>query len=201
MVAVRAPTTIEKTRLILRKPVTSDAEAVFAAYATDASVTRHLGWPRHRTIDDTRDFLAFSTAEWARWPAGPYLVCARVDGRVLGGSGFAFETPQRASTGYVLARDAWGRGYATETLRAIVTTAVDLGVQRLYALCHPEHRALARVLEKCDFQLEGRSVVTPSFRTWRSASRATSSVMRRFSRGVLLSSRIGGDHDNWPTDT
>ena len=155
MVAVRAPTTIETARLILRKPVTGDAEAMFAAYASDAAVTRHLGWPRHRTIDDTRGFLAFSTAEWERWPAGPYLVCARDDRRVLGGSGLAFETPHRASTGYVLARDAWGRGYATETLRAIVATAVDLGVQRLYALCHPEHRASARVLEKCGFELEG----------------------------------------------
>ena len=48
MVALRAPATIETARLILRKPVTGDAEAVFAAYASDAAVTRHLGWPRHQ---------------------------------------------------------------------------------------------------------------------------------------------------------
>jgi RimJ/RimL family protein N-acetyltransferase len=33
--------------------------------------------------------------------------------------------------------------------------AATLGVTRLYALCHPEHRASSRVLEKCGFGLEG----------------------------------------------
>jgi len=40
----------------------------------------------------------------------------------------------RAMTGYVLARDAGGRGYATEALGAMVETARTLGVRRLYAL-------------------------------------------------------------------
>jgi len=61
----------------------------------------------------------------------------------------------RAMTGYVLARDAGGRGNATEALGAMVETARMLGVRRLYALCHHEHRASARVLEKCGFMREG----------------------------------------------
>jgi RimJ/RimL family protein N-acetyltransferase len=32
--------------------------------------------------------------------------------------------------------------------------ASGLQVARLYALCHPEHRASSRVLEKCGFTLE-----------------------------------------------
>src|SRR6185295_14710351 len=61
----------------------------------------------------------------------------------------------RAMTGYVLAKDAWGRGYATEALSAMVGVAKNSGLRRLYALCHHEHRASARVLEKCDFAREG----------------------------------------------
>jgi RimJ/RimL family protein N-acetyltransferase len=53
-------------------------------------------------------------------------------------------------------RDAWGHGYATEALAAIVVVARDLGVQRLYALCHPNHPASVHVLEKCGFVLEDR---------------------------------------------
>ena len=49
----------------------------------------------------------------------------------------------RAMTGYVLARDAGGRGYATEALGAMVETTRTPGVRRLYALCHHEHRASA----------------------------------------------------------
>ena len=102
--------------------------------------------------------------QWSRWPAGPYLIESRSDHKLLGGTGLGFETPSRAVTGYVLARDAWGNGYATEALTAIVNIAEGLGVVRLYALCHPDHPASARVLEKCGFRLEQRLDNPQSFR-------------------------------------
>src|SRR5688500_18063400 len=116
---MKAPDTIQTPRLVLRRPRPEDAEAIFARYASDPEVTRYVGWLVHTSVEDTRTFLAFAAAEWEHWPAGPYLVCARAGGTLLGGTGLAFETPQRAMTGYVLARDAWGRGYATEALQAM----------------------------------------------------------------------------------
>lgn len=152
---MKAPETIETPRLVLRRPRTDDAEAIFVRYASDPEVTRFVGWPVHTSLDHTRAFLAFSDAEWERWPAGPYLVHARAGGALLGGTGLAFETPQRAMTGYVFGRDAWGQGYATESLRAMVDLAPRCGVQRLYAVCHTQHAASSRVLEKCGFACEG----------------------------------------------
>lgn len=160
MAAARAPERIETARLVLRRPWASDCEAIFSRYSSDPEVTRFLGWPMHRSLDQTRAFLRFSEAEWQRWPAGPFLIEARpgstlLGGTLIGGTGLAFETPFRASTGYVLARDAWGAGYASEALRAMVALAADLRVRRLYALCHPDHPASRRVLERCDFAREG----------------------------------------------
>jgi ribosomal-protein-alanine N-acetyltransferase len=146
---------IETARLLLRRPVAGDAAAMFERYAGDADVTRFVGWPRHRTVADTLAFLDFSDAEWNRWPGGPYLIVSRADGRLLGSTGLGFEAPDRAVTGYVLAKDSWGQGYATEALHAMVDRARRLGVVRLYALCHPQHRASRRVLEKCAFACEG----------------------------------------------
>jgi ribosomal-protein-alanine N-acetyltransferase len=148
---MKGPERIETARLLLRKPVLDDAEAVFSRYASDPEVTKYLAWPRHGSIEHTRLFLRFSDAEWERWPVGPYLIEFKDDLQLLGGTGLAFETRTIASTGYVLARDAWGRGYATEALVAIVTLARELGVAHLYALCHPDHPASVRVLEKCNF--------------------------------------------------
>ena len=142
-------------RLVLRRPLPSDADAIFARYASDAEATRLLSFSRHRSIAATRTFLAWSEAEWSRWPAGPYLVESRESGTLLGSTGLSFETPQRAATGYVLARDAWGRGYATEALAQVVATARECGVLRLYALSHPENEASLRVLAKCGFECEG----------------------------------------------
>jgi ribosomal-protein-alanine N-acetyltransferase len=133
-----------------------DAETIFGRYAGDAEVTRYVGWPRHKSVADSRAFLDFSESEWSRWPAGPYLIESRLDQRLLGSTGFAFESLSVAMTGYVLARDSWGRGYATESLTAIVEIARELKVLQLCALCHPDNTASIRVLEKCHFCLEQR---------------------------------------------
>ena len=146
---------LETERLLFRRPVASDVLDIFERYASDADVTRYLAWPRHLSVDDTRTFIAFSDAEWARWPAGPLLIVSRADGSLLGGTGIGFETRGRAITGYVLARDAWGRGYATEALAAMVQLARASGVERLSATCHADHRASWRVMEKCGFTREG----------------------------------------------
>jgi ribosomal-protein-alanine N-acetyltransferase len=150
-----APDRIETPRLELRRPLEGDADAIFSRFSSDPDVTRLVGWPMHRSLDDARRFLAYSDAQWRQWPAGPYLILSRSDGSVLGSTGLAFETPFRAQTGYVLAKDVWGRGLATEALDAMVGLARATGVRRLYALCHHSHSGSARVLEKCDFAREG----------------------------------------------
>ncbi len=148
---MKAPGQLETTRLILRQPHLRDASEIYERYATDAEVTKFLGWPRHRSLQDTEAFLQFSAQEWDRWPAGPYLILSRANGQLLGSTGFGFQTPQEAMTGYVLARDAWGKGFATEALTAMVEVAARIGVTRLFAPCHPENRPSYRVLEKCGF--------------------------------------------------
>lgn len=148
-------TTIETHRLLLRRPRSDDLIAIFRRYAGDPEVTRFMSWPRHRSLADTEAFLAFSNSEWQRWPVGPYLIFSGDGGLLLGATGLNFSTSSLAETGYVLARDAWGQGYATEALRAMVGIAPEVGVQRLFAHIHTQHRTSARVLEKCGFILEG----------------------------------------------
>ncbi len=149
---MRAAETITTSRLALRRPGPADAEAIFE-YASDPEVTRLLAWPRHTAVADSRGFLRFSDEAWAIGP-GPYLIVDG-DGGVVGSSGLEVETPYRAATGYVLARRVWGRGYATEVAVAMAGIAAELGIRRLYALCHTENRASARVLAKAGFTCEG----------------------------------------------
>jgi len=72
----------------------------------------------------------------------------------------------RVTTGYAIAPDHWGGGYATEATRAIVDLAAGLdGVYRVWAFCDVDNRASARVLEKAGLIREGvlqRWVVHPS---------------------------------------
>ncbi|MGH8222482.1 MAG: GNAT family N-acetyltransferase [Woeseiaceae bacterium] len=151
-----APIVIETERLILRRPLGGDAAAIFTRYAADPDVTRYLAWPMHRSLEDTLAFIEFSDNEWERWPAGPLVVCLRADGEIIGSTGIAFETAERAATGYVFAKDQWGKGYATESVGAILGAAARHGERELYALFHPHHAASRRVLEKSGFVFERR---------------------------------------------
>lgn len=150
-----APERIETARLVLRRPQRRDAELIFSRYAHDAEVTRYLAWPRHRNLRDTLQFLEFSENEWEHSLGGPYLIELRESGQLIGSTGIEFETEYRASTGYALARDSWGLGYASEALSGIVGVCAMLGLARLHAMAHVEHAASRRVLEKCGFVQEG----------------------------------------------
>jgi ribosomal-protein-alanine N-acetyltransferase len=152
---MKAPARVETARLVMTAPEPNDAAGIFERYSSDPDVTLFLGWPTHEQLSDTEAFVGFSTAQWQREGMGAYLIRSRADGRLLGSTGLGLagqpSESHRAMTGYVLAKDAWGLGYATEALRAMVEVARGIGIVSLSALCHPEHRASVHVLEKCDF--------------------------------------------------
>ncbi len=93
---------------------------------------------------------------WRSTAAGPYLIESKADGTLLGSTGLELTQSDGGVTGYVLRRAAWGRGYATESLRAMVGLTRAIGVREVAAVCHIEHVASQRVLEKCGFSCKGR---------------------------------------------
>jgi [ribosomal protein S5]-alanine N-acetyltransferase len=157
-----APSVIETERLLLRRPIAADAEQIFCRYASDPDVTRYMSFRRHESLADTEMFLDFSEIEWKAQGCGPYLAFSRESGVLLGGTGVSIQGDE-AETGYVFARDAWGCGYATESLRAMIELARSIRLSGLHAHCHPDHRASIHVLEKCGFSLEHRASASHVF--------------------------------------
>jgi ribosomal-protein-alanine N-acetyltransferase len=143
---------IETERLVLRVPELSDADAVFG-WASDPQATRLMSWPRHRSLADTRAFLHFARGEWERWPAGPYLIELASTGQPIGSCGFVFLSADTAEVGYILSREQWGRGLATEAL-ANQLDAAEMTALRVTSTVHRDNVASMRVLEKCHFALD-----------------------------------------------
>jgi [ribosomal protein S5]-alanine N-acetyltransferase len=57
---------------------------------------------------------------------------------------------------YLFRRDRWGRGYATEALRAILAVGHgELGLDRIVALAYPDNDASRRVMEKAGMRADG----------------------------------------------
>ena len=146
---------IHTDRLVLRRPQRTDVPALFDAFCADPEVTRWLSWATHRSTEDTHAFIDASDADWSRSPSGPMLILTRHDGELIGSTGVAFETPTRASTSYVLRRSVWGRGYASEAMASMVVLSEQHDVVRLQVICHVDHLASARVLEKSGLLFEG----------------------------------------------
>lgn len=159
------PQEILTDRLRLRPPTESDAESIFARYSQDPEVSLYLSWTPHRSIDDTRAFLRRIIADNTEGRSLGFLIFSRESGGLLGSVGGAI-VGHRIQFGYCLARDAWGRGFATEAAHAFVETAMKrAGIGRIQAYCDVENRASARVLAKIGLTLEGtlrRHLVLPN---------------------------------------
>jgi len=150
--------TLETPRLILREFADDDATAVHA-YAADAEVVRHLDWGPN-TPEDTVQFLAMAraTRDAVSRTAYHLAIVLQAAGRLVGGCRIEIRSLANESgdVGYVLDRQVWGQGYATEATRALVGFGFEsLALHRIWATCDVHNAASARVLEKLGMRQEG----------------------------------------------
>lgn len=149
---------IRTSRLELRDFRADDIDAVHA-YASDPLVTRYTSWGPN-TEAETREFLETVAAEAAS-PARRSFALAVVlrEGEALIGSCAIMsrrEMYREYEIGYVLHRDHWGRGIASEVAAALLGFGFgELGAHRIYAQVDPENEPSSRLLKRLGFRQEG----------------------------------------------
>ncbi len=149
--------TIETERLILRQMSLVDAEDMYA-YAKDPEVTRYLTWEPHTSLFYTREYLEYLESRYAIGDFFDWAVIEKTSGRMVGTCGFTrfrYED-DCGEIGYVLNPDVWGRGYAPEALRALLSFGFDtLLLERIEAKFMEGNVRSLRVMEKLGMRLEG----------------------------------------------
>jgi ribosomal-protein-alanine N-acetyltransferase len=155
---VTEPVSLDTPRLGLRELRDEDAPAVHA-YASDPEVVRYLDWGPN-TVQDTAQFLATARATWQAVPRTIHhlAIVLRPDGRLIGGCRIEIRSAANESgdLGYVLDRQAWGHGFATEAMRALLAFGFrHLALHRVWATCDVRNAASMRVLEKIGMRREG----------------------------------------------
>ena len=146
-------------RLLLREFVAGDWPAVLA-YQNDPRYLRFYAWTR-RTPEDVQAFVGRIVAQQAREPRLKFQLAITLPatGQLIGNAGIRIKTAggHEADIGYELDPQHWGRGYASEAVRALVQFGFEeLHLHRISAHCLAENAASARVLEKLGMRLEGR---------------------------------------------
>lgn len=150
------PTKIQTARLLLRPVAACDVDVAFSGYASCVTATRLMNFPRHTNRTDTVGWVERCVRSWENGSAYPFTIALRSTGEQIGNIGLR-PTPPRADFGYILSERFWGNGYATEAAAAIVNWALAQDdIFRIWATCHPNNYASARVLRKIGLELEAR---------------------------------------------
>jgi RimJ/RimL family protein N-acetyltransferase len=152
---------LETDRLLLRPVEYMDIDQLVAMWA-DPDVTRCMGGPRDR--DRVRDMLDEEASDPPKGPFGQWPLIEKAGGRVAGDCGLVekdVDGVTEVELVYVLARHAWGKGYATEIGSALLRFAFGvLDLPRVVSLIDAENAASKRVAAKLGMQLE-RVVLRP----------------------------------------
>lgn len=148
---------LDTPRLHLRAVTRADADDMFRVNA-DPEVLRFIGRPPPASIDVIVERIEGMIASTRAETGITWKLCDRATGAYAGGAGLKYwdKTHCRAEVGYILAREHWGRGLATEALAPILRFAFErMLLHSIEARVHPDNRASRRVLEKLGFVQEG----------------------------------------------
>jgi len=146
---------LETERLFLRGFRESDLPE-YAAICADPEVARFLGDGKPLSVEHTWRQVAFLLGHWELRGYGIWAVTLRSGGRVVGRVGF--HNPEGwpgFELGWVISRDLWRRGIATEAARAALRYGFDhLEQEHVISLIRPGNTASVRVAEKIGEKLE-----------------------------------------------
>lgn len=146
---------IKTERLLLRDFVEADLQAVYA-YASDMEVTRYMFYPP-RTEADTRNYIRRMIQSQSENPRliWELAIIRRSDGQLIGACDVTIERENEGDLGYILSREAWGQGYASEVASALVQAGFEqLHLKRIFAICDVNNYGSIRVLEKAGLRRE-----------------------------------------------
>ncbi|HEV2814953.1 MAG TPA: GNAT family N-acetyltransferase, partial [Solirubrobacteraceae bacterium] len=149
------PQPILTARLKLRPFVPGDAGDLFAIFS-DPEVGRWVGGG-HTTLDQSRDLIETNRAHEERHGFGMWAV--ERGGALIGEAGVQLleKRGPEVEIGWVIARAAWGRGYATEAAGAWLDVAFgELGLEEVLATVLPDNAASHRVARRLGMEWSGR---------------------------------------------
>lgn len=141
---------LETDRLILRKFELGDEIQVFNNWTSDENTSKYVGWNTHTDVNQTLEYIKECIKEAEN--GGFHWVVELKENNELIGDISVIEINKKHSNceiGYSYGSKYWGKGYATEALRAVIEYL--LNECEIY-LVEAKHQSLnpasGRVMEK-----------------------------------------------------
>lgn len=178
--------TLETERLILRRFVVEDAQAMYDNWASDPEVTRFLTWPPHGSAEITGMLLADWVKQYEDDAYYHWVIELKEIGEVIGSISVVKlnEEIESADVGYCMSRAYWGRGIMPEALRAVIKYLFEeVGMNRI-AACHDVNNPKSgRVMDKAGMKLEG---------IWRQAGKNNQGICDEVWHSIIREEYVAG---------
>jgi ribosomal-protein-alanine N-acetyltransferase len=149
---------IETQRLLIREIRDEDENGLFELDA-DPEVHRYLGNNPITTREQAREIIQFLHQQYQENGIGRWAVIEKISGNFIGWTGLKLITEKTNDhinyydMGYRLIRKYWGKGYATETAKAILKYGFDsLQLNEMYAIANIKNDASNTILKKVGLQ-------------------------------------------------
>jgi [ribosomal protein S5]-alanine N-acetyltransferase len=125
-----------------------DADALHAIFRDPETMLYWSTLP-HGSPAQTLEFMTRTIKACDEGVADDFAVV--FEGRVIGKAGVW----QNDEVGYIIAREVWGKGLASEAMRAVIARAFARGHARLHADVDPRNTRSIRLLKKLGFRETG----------------------------------------------
>ena len=114
---------LQTDRLILRRFVERDAEAMFQNWASSAENLTYVTWDPHSDVEITRNSIRNWVAFYANLNYYKWAICLKAKSeQVIGDISIVAidENDSSCEIGYVLGKAYWGHGIMTEVLKSVL---------------------------------------------------------------------------------
>ncbi|WP_306210802.1 GNAT family N-acetyltransferase [Actinoplanes sp. RD1] len=164
---IRPPFPLRTARLTLRPISLDDLDDVYA-WQRREDVTRWMLGAGPRTREQSRSSVIAMATEDVLRAEGDCLTVAVTEGAgVIGTVELVWRSAEyrTAELGYVFHPEHGGRGLATEAAAAMLDWAFgEWGLHRVYARCHAENTASARLMARLGMRQEARHIASYQLR-------------------------------------
>ena len=143
---------LQTDRLILRRFVESDAEAMFQNWASSAENLTYVTCDPHSDVEVTRNSIRNWVASYTNPNYYKWAICLKENPeQVIGDISIVAmdEIDSSCEVGYILGKNYWGRGMMTEAMTAVLDFCfTQAGFQKVRARYASLNPASGRVMEK-----------------------------------------------------
>ncbi|MFZ5376619.1 MAG: GNAT family N-acetyltransferase [Patescibacteria group bacterium] len=141
------PLSFQSDRLIYTKPQVDDAIEIFNSYSHDPDVTKYTTWKPHKSVKETSEFLEMIIKKWEQNLEFNYVIRIKQSKKLIGMIKISANKNGK-NIGYVVARNQWNKGYATEATKAVIEMLFGFGINIIQSFCDIENKASEKVMKK-----------------------------------------------------